>query len=164
MDNTGGTGIDFSPTGELFAEMVAAAAAGGSSAPPPVADDEASGATPGDPCSLFTASELEAFLLGTPFGEPMQSFGPNSCTWDGWGSGGASLSVELFAGATAYGASSLEPSGSTGSVFQFIGGGLPLIVSPDGMAQIALRIDMLDGSIPDDAVLALAENLALRFG
>ncbi|MFK8022861.1 MAG: hypothetical protein AB8G26_02750 [Ilumatobacter sp.] len=164
VDNTGGTGIDFSPTGELFAEMVAAAAAGVGSAPPPVSGDDASGASAGDPCSLFTADELEAFLLGTPFGEPMQSFGPNSCAWDGWGSGGASLSVELFAGDTAYGASSLEAYGSTGAVFQFIGGGLPVIVSPDGMAQVTLRIDMLDGSIPDDAVLALAENLAVRFG
>lgn len=164
VDNTGGTGIDPRSDGELFAQLVAAAVANVGAAPPPAAGGDDSALPAGDPCSFWTQAELEAFFMGTPFGEPTQLEGPNSCRWDGWDRNGASLSAQIFGGGNEYSFDSMEAVGSTGAVYTFIGGGLPIIISPDGVAQVTLRIDMLDGSIPDDAVIALAENLAMRLG
>ena len=164
VDNTGGTGVDPGSTGELFAKLVAAAVANVGTAPPPAANDDDSALPTGDPCSFWTQAELEALFMGTPFGEPTQVEGPNSCRWDGWDRNGASLSAQIFGGGNEYSFDSMEAVGSSGAVYTFIGGGLPIIISPDGVAQVTLRIDMLDGSIPDNAVIALAENLATRLG
>jgi len=164
IDNTGGTGIDYSATGELFAELADAAAANVGSAPPPRSADElnAGAAVPGDPCSIWTAAELEAFLMGTPFGEPNNSSGPNSCSWDGWDRDGASLSLRIEDPDDTYNISILEPVGSSGGTYTFQSGGLPVLIVIDDIPRATLRMDMLDGSIPDDAVVALAENLFTR--
>jgi hypothetical protein len=164
VDNTGGTGIDYSSTGELFAELASAAAANVRAAPPPKSGDGPRADTPivGNPCSIWTAAELEDFLLGTPFGNPSNSGGPNSCGWDGWDRNGASLSLQVLNPVDTYSIDILEPIGSSQGAYTFQGGGLPIVVVIDDIPRATLRIDMLDGSIPDEAVVALADNLVSR--
>ncbi len=158
--NGGGTGIDYSSEGELFAELAAAAAAGSATAPEPSAEALAGPATPAtDTCSLWSGEDLTAGLgvpVGPPDGDP--EF-PNECRWNGQPEGGAQVLVRI--GPEASEIVGFEPAAEDGRVYTAEGGRVTVL---DGPVNVEISVFSDAETDTAAAALVLALNIAARLG
>lgn len=156
--NVGGTGVAFDAPDRFFAEVAATAAAGASGAPDPSA--EALGQmenVAGDPCSLWSVEELDAFLPDAPITVQLQPFS-EICRWEDPDNFDVYVEVSVLAPDTQPG-EFYEPV-AAGSPVYLGGFRAPAQVYGDGFAvEIRVATAATDGA---PAMQALAENLVAR--
>lgn len=163
VSNVGGTGIDRGSDGALYSLVASAVSAGVADAPPPPAEEEAQPEiVAGDPCSVWTVAELDAFLIDEAIEEALTEL--DSCSWTGAQVLGE---IALF----------VLPQDTSVNGWQPIADGSPVFTHPesewvfvdagDVVLNIRVSKDVYTsgaGSPGIDAAVALAENLLARLG
>lgn len=165
VSNGGGTGIDYSSQGFLFAEVAAAVAAGTDGAPAP-ADGAQAGAISGDPCTAWSVDELDAFLTDASIDSNDAVTTSNGCVWTAE-DGGAEVAINLLDVAEAAALSLVPVAPGSAVLNEGSGGRRVYVVTEDAALRLTVRVtdratlSALDSS---DAMIALAENLVVRIG
>jgi hypothetical protein len=165
VSNGGGTGIDYSSEGFLFAEVAAAVAVRTDGAPAP-ADGTSAGAASGDPCTVWSVDEVDAFFSDASIDANDDVTISNGCVWS-TEDGGTQVRLTLLDPAEAA-TLAVVPVVSGSAVLEYeLGGDEVLVVTGDAAFQ--LRVDVFDPETltnvdTRDAAIALAENLATRIG